>query len=158
MRRLLAPLTWTALCAALVAGPASRVALAQSTDAQGPAQEVAPDEEKAPPAEIVRVPCDEVLAAETHEEDLRQGRPLNLSRMAHQLSTSVVWVEQCLESYGRMPAGVELKGNEGQEHFLDSLESEEPEERAPEDIEEPGPRQLPVRPEPPPKVEPTPKG
>lgn len=132
MRRVLVCFAWAAVLAAFSVGVANRMALAQSGNDQ------------APPQEIVRVPCDEVLAAETHEVHLRQGRALNLLRMAQQLGTSVLWVERCLESYGRMPVGVDMKSGAEQEGLIDQFERRELEEGAGENGGQPTPQQLPV--------------
>ncbi len=93
-----------------------------------------------------RVPCDQVIASFDHGSG--QGeRPVEVSDVAQKLNTSTFWVERCMEVYGRRPRNVAAQNSEETEQRLESLEEDEPEETAPEDVEEEGVRTRPERPE-----------
>ncbi len=93
-----------------------------------------------------RVACERVIA--TFDRESAQGeRSVEVGDVASKLGTSTFWVQRCLEVYGRQPRHVAAENSEETEQRLDSLEEDEPEETAPEDIEEEGVRARPERPE-----------
>jgi len=86
-----------------------------------------------------RAPCDEVTSQVDRDTNARGGHTVDMSVVAKELGTSVVWVERCMLAYGRQPRRPSGKSAESREQLLESLEENEPEEEnAPEDIEEAG--------------------
>lgn len=85
-----------------------------------------------------RVPCDQVTSRVDHDTNARGGHTVDMSMVAKELGTSVVWVERCMLTYGRRPRRPSGKTAESREQLLESLEENEPEEGGPEDIEEAG--------------------
>lgn len=86
---------------------------------------------------VMRVPCDQVLAADTQAIDSAGGHSVDLTRMARRLGTSAGWVQRCLESYGRGAMRAGLGSAQGAER-IDMFEDQEPEEVAPEDVDNKG--------------------
>lgn len=82
------------------------------------------------------VPCDEIVAHIDHERAVQKGGAVNLAVMARELGTTAPWTARCLLAYGRrVPRSSETFQDEDQ---LEKFEEQEPEETAPEDVEEPG--------------------
>jgi len=82
------------------------------------------------------VPCEEIIAHVDHERASQKGGAVNLAVMARQLGTTEPWTARCLLAYGRrVPRSSEAVQDEDQ---LEKFEEQEPEETAPEDVEEPG--------------------
>jgi hypothetical protein len=98
-------------------------------------------------AQAGQVPCTEILKAINRHVSRGQGRPVDLSELAEDMGTSVPWVEHCMRVYGRRSRRPGLESAEGREGLLEDYEENEPEEWAREDIEEPGARERPVRPQ-----------
>jgi hypothetical protein len=93
-----------------------------------------------------RIPCDEVISG-FDRASAQSERPIEIGDVARQLKTSTFWVERCMNVYGRRPRRVAAENSEETEQRLESLEEDEPEETAPEDVEEEGVRTRPERPE-----------
>jgi len=94
------------------------------------------------------VGCPEVLSEANRQSRELHGRPADISEIAKKLNTSVIWVEHCLQVFGRRARRPGLESQEGRETRLEAFEEEdEPEESPPEDIEEPGEREREERPE-----------
>ena len=85
-----------------------------------------------------RVPCDQVTSRLDRDTNARNGRTPDMSVVAEELGTSVVWVERCMLAYGRRPKRPGTESDEARQHLLESWEADEPEESGPEDIEEAG--------------------
>jgi hypothetical protein len=105
-----------------------------------------------------RVSCDDVLSRFTHEVSLHRGKPVDTTHIARTMNTTTAWVEHCLQTAGRRTKRSDLQVGENNEDRLEKFEDEEPEETAPEDVEEPGAKERPERPEKPlgPEMERTP--
>lgn len=103
-------------------------------------------------------PCVEVLRQYNRGKQQRLGRVPPLGELSKQTGIHPAVVERCLLSYGRRVRREGGEGREGAEALLEELESTEPEEFFPEDVEEPGitnrppkepkPRYLSIRPTP----------
>jgi hypothetical protein len=63
-----------------------------------------------------------------------------MSMLAKRMHTTVVWVERCMLASGRRPLRPGMESAETREEGLEAFEDAEPEEIAPEDIQEPGAR------------------
>lgn len=87
-----------------------------------------------------RVPCDQVISQVDRESYTHPRHAVEMSVVAKNLDTNVVWVERCMVAYGRQPRRPSAQSVESKEKRLESLEEDEPEERAPEEIEEAGAR------------------
>ncbi len=84
-----------------------------------------------------RVPCDQVVSTFDHLSTL-SGKPVEAGNVAQKLNTSGFWVDRCMGAYGRRLRHVAAQNSEETEERLEHLEEDEPEETAPEDIEEEG--------------------
>ena len=100
-----------------------------------------------PRTEARRVSCDRVLSTANREVRLSKGGTADLSAIARGLGTTVAWVEHCMLAYGRRPRRPGYQTAESRETELERLESDEPEEEFPEDVEEPGARERVVHPQ-----------
>jgi hypothetical protein len=89
-------------------------------------------------AALRHVPCNQVISWVDRDSEFRRGEAPDMSVVAKELDTSVVWVERCMLTYGRRPKRQAVESAESREQRLESLEEDEPEERGPEDIEEEG--------------------
>src|SRR5262249_19347383 len=85
-----------------------------------------------------RVPCDQVISRVNHEVGAERGGSADLSKLAKAMGTTTGWVEHCMTMYGRRQRRPEVESADRREERLEALEDEEPEEVAPEDVEEPG--------------------
>ncbi len=95
-----------------------------------------------PATNAQRVSCDRVISRISHEEGIQHGNAPDMSMVARRLGTTVTWVERCMLAYGRRPKRPGLESAESREQHLESFEDQEPEEVAPEDVAEPGAREL----------------
>ncbi|MFI5398430.1 MAG: hypothetical protein ACHQ9S_23090 [Candidatus Binatia bacterium] len=83
-----------------------------------------------------RVPCDQVVS---HiDKDLKPRHVTDIVRIAKEMHTSVLWVERCMESYGRRVREETHHNAEEREQLLETWEEDEPEEVGPEEMSEPG--------------------
>ena len=83
-----------------------------------------------------RVPCDQVIS---HiDNDLKPGQTTDAARIAIEMHTSVIWVERCMQSYGRRINEEGLHRADVREKLLESLEEDEPEEVGSEELGELG--------------------
>ena len=82
-----------------------------------------------------RAPCDKVISRYNTDPSRDSGRGVDLSAVARDLNTSVIWVERCLVAYGKPVKGSHLETAESVEDRLEALEEEEPEETSREEIE-----------------------
>ncbi len=87
-----------------------------------------------------RVGCAEVISKIDSEASARHGREVRINVVARSLGTTPWWVERCMTTYGRsvpmrknQPSGESLL-----EERVERFEEDEPEELAPEEVEEPG--------------------
>ena len=106
------------------------------TASAGPGEELETGE--APAQKNARVGCEKVVSETDAEAGVAVGQSADLATVAKHLGTSTVWVERCLESYGRRTRRLENDSAESREFHLDQLEGDEAEEQFPEDKEEPG--------------------
>ena len=85
-----------------------------------------------------RVGCDTIISKVDRDRTSKHRRVADMSEVARQLGTSIFWVEHCMLVYGRHPKRPGIESAEAHEELLESLEEDEPEETASEDIPEPG--------------------
>ena len=95
-----------------------------------------------PATGALRVSCERVISRINHEQAAPHGKAADMSMVAKQLRTTVTWVERCMLAYGRRPMRPGIESAEGREERLESFEDQEVEEIAPEDVAEPGAREL----------------
>ena len=93
-----------------------------------------------------RVGCDEVVSRVDREKRAGHGRAADMSSLAQRLGTTVFWVEHCMLTYGRRPKRPGVESAEIREERMESLEENEPEETAAEDVPEPGAAERPFHP------------
>ena len=104
-----------------------------------------------------QVACADVMAAINREVRARRGGTPDVAALATRIGSSVPWVEHCMSVYGRRPRRPNLDAVEhGAELRLEQFESDEPEEVAPEELEEPDKEVVKKRPERPAVIPPTP--
>jgi len=109
------------------------------------------------PARAGQVACAEVISEVNRSIRVNGGVSPELSRVARDVGASPAWVEHCMRVYGRRARRPGLESTEGRESRLERFESDEPEETAPEDVEEAGDDVEPRRREKPPVIRPTPE-
>ncbi|MBI3784587.1 MAG: hypothetical protein HY270_14430 [Deltaproteobacteria bacterium] len=100
-----------------------------------------------PPANAGQVACSDVIKKVNHRISLERGNSPDLSLVAHQVGSSVPWVEHCMKVYGRRPKRPGLESAEAHEERLEAFEDDEPEETGPEDVEEEGAKERREHPE-----------
>lgn len=110
----------------------------------------------ASPARAAQIACADVISEVNRSIRLNGGTSPEISRLAKRLGSTPAWVEHCMRVYGRRARRPGLESTEGRESRLEQFESDEAEEIAPEDIEEPGEDLPPKRREKPPVIRPTP--
>jgi hypothetical protein len=108
--------------------------------------EEAPEAEEESPGHAVRVGCERVISEIDHQV-LEVGDAPDLSVIAKRLRTTLTWVDRCVQSYGRRAKHPGRESADSREYHLNQLESDEFEEKAPEDKEEPGARERKEHPE-----------
>jgi hypothetical protein len=85
-------------------------------------------------AALRRIPCEQVIA---HiDRDPKPKHATDEVLIATQMHTSVLWVDRCMEAYGRRMKQEVHKSAEAREHGLESLEEDEPEEVGSEELGE----------------------
>ena len=94
-----------------------------------------------------RLPCSEVVSRLDHDRGVQSGHSTNVARIAKDMGTSVIWMEHCVEAYGRRPLHRSIEDTEGAEAELEKFESGEAEEGGPEDLQEGGARERVEHPE-----------
>ncbi len=82
-----------------------------------------------------RAPCDQIMSRYDADPNVPLGRAVDISAIAQELHTSVIWVERCMLASGKRVAHSHLQSVESAEDRLEGLEEDEPEESAPEEIE-----------------------
>ena len=97
-----------------------------------------PGEDEGPSTQGRRVPCSKIMSAVHRELTATKGRSADLTLVAKRFGTSIVWVERCMQAYGKRVVRPGLESPEGREARLRRLEEDEPEETFREDAEEPG--------------------
>jgi hypothetical protein len=102
---------------------------------------------EAPPPSMQRISCERVISKIDQQVRRTNGQPADMSQVARQLGTHVIWVEHCMLAYGRRPKRPGYESAEARDERLEALEADEPEESGPEDVEEPGARERPEHPE-----------
>ena len=93
------------------------------------------DEVKRSSGAARRVPCDRVISRYNGDPNVERGRAVDLSTVARELNTSVIWVERCMLAYGKRLDRSHFESEESAEDRLEALEADEPEESAPEEID-----------------------
>jgi hypothetical protein len=91
----------------------------------------------APRLGVGRVDCARVVSL-ADQEVVDAGQSADVSVLAKRLGTNVIWIERCLQSYGRRVKRPGYESAESREYHLDLFEGDEPEETFAEDKEEPG--------------------
>jgi hypothetical protein len=81
-----------------------------------------------------RVPCEQVIAHIDHER--KPKHVTDAAEIARQMHTSVLWVDRCMQAYGRRMKQDVHNSAEAREHRLESLEEDEPEEVGSEELGE----------------------
>lgn len=85
-------------------------------------------------AALHRIPCEQVIAHIDHNP--KPDHVTDAVRIARQMHTSVLWVDRCMEAYGRRMKQEVHNSAEAREHRLESLEEDEPEEVGSEELGE----------------------
>lgn len=89
-------------------------------------------------AALRRIPCEQVIAHIDH--DPKPNHATDAVRIARQMHISVLWVDRCMEAYGRRMKQEVHKSAEAREQRLESLEEDEPEEVGSEELGEMDPQ------------------
>jgi hypothetical protein len=77
-----------------------------------------------------------------HREITRsKGHSADLTHVAKHFGTSIIWVERCMQAYGKRVDRPGTESSDGREQRLSNFEDEEATEKFPEDVEEPGGRE-----------------
>jgi len=130
-------------CILLLSAVACWISLTTLTAAGAGGGHGATADDEQPPSQGVRVPCDQVMAQLTHQVSSSKGGTADLTIVAKQLGTNIVWVERCMQAYGRRVVRPGLESAEGREERLENFEEDEAEESGREDVPEPGARERP---------------
>ena len=86
-----------------------------------------------------RVPCDQVISQVDRNTTSRGGKgSADLTKLASQLNTTVSWAEHCMRAYGRRPKRAGLQSGGSHRAQVERWEEDEPEESAPEEMEDSG--------------------
>jgi hypothetical protein len=83
-----------------------------------------------------RPPCSKVNSEVNRNVRARGGMPAGVAAVAKRLGTDQLWVERCMEVYGRVPAGGYRMNDFERERLEEALESGDPLFDDPEDIGE----------------------
>jgi hypothetical protein len=81
-----------------------------------------------------RVPCEQVIAHIDHER--KPNHVADSAETARQMHTSVLWVDRCMQAYGRRMQKAVHSSAEAREHRLEGFEEDEPEEVGSEEVGE----------------------
>lgn len=82
-----------------------------------------------------RAPCDQIISRYDSDPSGQHGHVVDISAIARELHTSVIWVERCMLASGKRVNHSHLQSVESAEDRLEALEEDEPEESAPEEID-----------------------